>query len=333
MLVVTSEQIGERWDLIPDIIKDAAFSPLTDDSLEGIKSLYHLSDSKYDDLRYLCAIVFLGFLNVENLYKEIKDRLQIDPRLALEIYHELDKKIFESIRKEIEDNYIRFKIGAGRENQVEQAKPVTSQVVLREGPSIINLKPEVPAEAQSTKLKIEGVTTAEKPKESAPVSLGSIQPTANNLESKISVRPAEEKKPEDKTIPEGPFILHKIEGAQSVAGAQSNTPYKQASFGGYFGSMKSAGMQKPQDSISTARVEMPFGPKAKEDGGQKVVPVVVKRYEQEPVKTVHISDFKTPLEKSSDGTIKPVATTQPISIKKPEIGGGMVDLTNLTIRK
>jgi hypothetical protein len=241
--------------------------------------------------------------------------------------------LFLPLRKDIEINYSKHRVDVVKETELLKTASVPQQVVLREGPSIINLKPEVSTEAQSTKLKIEGVTTVEKPKESAPVSLGSIQPTTNNLESKIPARPAEEKKPEDKTIPEGPFILHKIEGAQSVAGAQSNTPYKQTSFGGYFGSMKSAGMQKPQDSISTARVEMPFGIKTKEDGEQKVVPIVVKKYEQEPVKTVHISDFKTPLEKSPDGTIKPVAATQPTSIKKPEIGGGMVDLNNLTIRE
>lgn len=327
------KQIVERWNLMPDILREAVTSSLLMDDLDAIQNNYHLSDAKTIQLSKLVRGVFYGLIHSEDLYKEIKDVLQIDPRLALEIYHEIDKKIFQSVKKDIEDNFIKFKLGAVKESEISRTEQVPSQVVLKGGPEIINLKPETSSFGVTpTKIKIESATL-EKTKEPGPVSLGNIQSTTNSQQP--TIKPTQfENKPENKTIPEGPFILHKMDEAQSVSGTQATSGYKQTSFGGYFGSMKTVGTQKPQDTISSARIEMPFDLKPKEGDGQKV-PVVVKKYEAEPVKTVHISNFKTPLEKTPDGALKPITPPQPtpISQKKPSNGDGMIDLLNLTIKK
>ena len=324
------KQVIERWNAMPDILRDAINSSIFMDDLDAIEQNYHLSDSKVIQLSRLIRGVFYGLIHTEDLYKEIRDALGIDPRLALEIYHEIDNKVFQSVKKEIEDNYIRFRLGATKESEINQPKSTTSQVVLREGPEIVNLKPETPVEVQSTKLKIEGVSAVEKPKGPAPVSMGAIQKKVEVSNSTVTP-PVQNTGQEKNAVPQGPFILHKMEDVQSIAGAQATAPYKQTSFGGYFGSMKTAGMQKPKESISSARVEMPFYQKPKEADIQKV-PVVVKKYEEEPSKTVHISDYKTPLEKTPDGKVVPMIAPQPLTQKKAE-EEGVVDLLNLTIKK
>jgi len=318
---------------MPELLRDAMHSPITLNELDAIEQNFHLSGDKVNKMYQLVRGVFYGFVGFEDLYKEIRDGLKIDPRLALEIYHEIDKRVFESFRKEIEDNFIRFKVGAIKEGEVAQPS-VPSQVVLREGPETINLKPEISAEPQPMKLKVETMPIAEKSGEPAPVSLGGISAAAGISKTQTVAPQSKPVAPGDQVIPEAPFMLHKKEESQSVAQAQATSAYKQTSFGGFFGSLKAAGMPKSQEPVSTARIEMPFDQKPLESGAQKV-PVVVKRYETEPVKTVHYSDLKTTLERKEDGSIKPVMPSKPAPVqpKKPETGGGMIDLTNLTLKK
>lgn len=327
------QQIIERWNDMPDILKDAMHSSLVIDDLDSTEQKFHLDEDKGTGLARLVRGVFYGFIHFENIYNEIRDTLRIDPRLALDIYHELDKKVFDPFRKEIEDNYIKHKVGAIKESEVAQPS-IPSQVVLREGSETINLKPEISAEFQPMKLKIETVPIAEKSGGPAPVSLGGISAATEISKTQTVAPQSKPVAPGDQVIPEAPFMLHKKEESQSVAQAQAASAYKQTSFGGFFGSLKAAGMPKSQEPVSTARIEMPFDQKPLEPGAQKV-PVVVKRYETEPVKTVHYSDLKTTLERKEDGSIKPVMPLKPALVqpKKPETGGGMIDLTNLTLKK
>ena len=309
-------------------------SPITIDTVDAIEQNYHLGETRADALSRLVRGVFYGFIHFDDLYKEIRDGLGIDPRLALEIYHELDKKIFDSFRKEIEDEFLKYRIGVRKESEISALKQMSSQVVLREGPEIINLKPEISVEPQLIKLKIETTPIVEKLGEPAPVSLGGISVAAEILKAQTVAPQSKLATPSGQVVPEAPFMLHKKEESQSVAQAQATSAYKQTSFGGYFGSLKSAGMPKSQELVSTAKIEMPFDQKSSELGAQKI-PVVVRRYETEPVKTVHYSDLKTTLERKEDGSIKPVIPSKSASVqpKKPETGGGMIDLINLTIKK
>lgn len=343
MVSVPKKTIGERWNVLPNTLRDAVFSPLNDEAMDSTAKDNHLSDIKSKKLSELCLYVLLGIINSEDLYKEIRDGLQIDPRLALEIYHQVDKKIFESIRKEIEDNFIRFKIGAIKESEVSQSQPIASQVVLKkESPEIINLKNESENAPQPIKLKIDTGIPSEKPKEPAPVSLGDISIIQTEMPSAMPVAPKSSSQPVPQpSVPEGPFMLHKKEESQSVSETQTAKNFGPSSYGGFLGStMKSFGVQKPQDSVSSAKIEMPFGSKLSDNQNeQKIVPVVVKKYEQEPAKTIHYSAYKSPLEKNSDGLVRTLVsspqqpaqqpTQQP---KKPEVKNeGMIDLNNLTI--
>ncbi len=404
MISISKKIIGERWNALPDTLRDVVFSPLSNEAIDSIARDNHLSDIKSKKLSELCLYVLLGIINSEDLYKEIRDALQIDPRLALEIYHQVDKKIFESFKKEIEENYIKSKIGVIKESEIIEPTQVSSQVVLKEkNPEIVDLKSSLSTEP--VKLKIEGDITSQKPKESAPISLDNLQanqsaqlprgasfanmnvvrlatadtsfsqtnqsqktfqaetgaispkPQINqevnlgqlSVGSKSNVSQPTASKP---TIPEGPVILHKKEESQSIAQSQTIKNFAPSSFGGFFGSdMKSFGTAKTQNFVSSAKIEMPsqIKPLSSDQPIQKI-PVVVKKYEEEPVKTVHISNFKTSLDNNfktdvasnvpdNSKTSTPITSfNQPsakssVENKNNDIGGGMVDLSNLTMRK
>lgn len=346
---VTGEELKKRWDEASDTIHEALFGTAANDQFDQIAEHFHLSDDKKESLSQLCVLVFLGFLHFDDLFKEIRDSLIIDSRVALDVYHELDKKLFDPYRKEIEDNFIKHKIGAIKESEVIQPKPVEPQVVLKseEGPEVINLKQEVVPVSEPVKLKVISETkpiqpSVQAPRQPAPASMESVmqpKPLVENKQSFSGNNPPETSKAPELPKEEGPMILHKKEEAPTVAQAQATSAFKQSSFGGFFGSFRTMGSQKPADAISVAKIETPGDIKKKiEDDIVQKIPVVVKKYE-EPAKTIHYSDLKTPLEKTPDGQLKPIASnpSSPVnpakSEPKKEGGGGFVDLSNLTLKK
>ncbi len=348
----TRQQVITQWEQMPDILREAMHSSLTIDEIDNIQTNFHLSDDKSNTLARLIRGVFYGLIHTEDLYKEIKDSLQIDPRLALDIYHEVDKKIFESFRKEIEDNFIRSKIGAIKESEVPKPKSVPAQVVLKEGPEVINLKPESAVSETPTKLKVEGV---QKPSEPAPMPIGqiNIKPEPITVISSASPKPqfspiAQQSKPpvapvtpwqkpdvpsQPKAEPvgatEGPMIIHQKEESISVSQTQAASPFRQNSFGGYMGSFRSFSGQAPQAPVSSAKIEMPSGQKPVSGQTEQKIPVVIKKYEEEPAKTIHYSELKTPVTPKKESMPQ---TSAPVVAKKqpPE---GMVNLSDLTFRK
>ena len=340
MYAPTKDQISERWDGMPDVLKDAMYSVLTRDEMDVLQKNFHLSDDKADELYRLVRGVFYGFIHTEDLYKEIRDSLQIDPRLALDIYHEIDKKIFDSFRKEIEDNFIRYKIGAIKESEVPQSKSVPAQVVLKEGPEVINLKPESAVSEAPVKLKVEGV---QKPAEPAPMPIGQVgvKPEPITVISSSSPKPpvapvAPQQKPfaqpQPKTeapgVSEGPMIIHQKEESVSVSQTQAASPFRQNSFGGYMGSFRSFSGQAPQAPISSAKIEMPSELKPISGQAEQKIPVVVKKYEEEPEKTIHYSDLTTPLVPKKEE--KPQASS--FATPKQQPPEGMIDLSSLTFK-
>ncbi len=416
MYAPTREQILDRWNNMPDILRDVSHSQTVFNEIDSIQKKYNLSDNKISSLGRLIRGVFYGLIHTEDLYKEIRDDLQVDPRLALEIYHEVDNKILSPFKKDIEENYVKSKLGTVKESEIIEPGQVSPQVVLKEkNPEIVDLKNQ-PSSSQPIKLKIEG--TPSKPKEPEPVSLENIQINSSaqasknflspssvnnpnssvnpvtqkqvgfnpnvpptfakpiiNQENKINQQPASQpinmtnqpanslnqtpnQSPQatpKQSFPEGPVILHKKEESQSIAQSQTIKNFAPSSFGGFFGSdMKSFGTAKPQNFVSSAKIEMPSQIKPISNQPVQKVPVVVKKYEEEPVKTVHFSNFKTTLDNQiktnnlnnafensktpvSNAPLNPQTNKFPLG-NKPEDkinnnGGGMIDLGNLTIKK
>lgn len=341
---LTLEEIMERWRSLPSILKEAMYSPITLSELETASRNFHLSEEKSEILEDLVKLVFLGFIHFDNLYKEIRDNLNIDSRLALDIFHYLDKKIFESLRKEIEDNYIKHKIGVVKESEVISPQPVDFQVVLKQGSDVINLKDLTLQEPVKIKVEEEKeaqtlVKTQDQQIELKEEKTFQTQPSLSQ-EKEQSFK-EDTKKDTSFQVSEGPVIIHQKEEIQSVAKTQSNIPFRQTSFGGYMGSFKSfLGSQRPQTPVSSAKIEIPFSQTSqkKEDGEQKV-PLIVKKYENnQDARVVHYSNLKTPLNslETQSSNVSPSSSkdSKNLSQEKTAKGNdeGVIDLTNLTFK-
>lgn len=137
------QQLLARWDETPDILREAAFSDVNESILDDIAIEFRFSDSQRADTAYLCLLVFLGFVSYRNVMQELQDEFRLDPTTALALYQEIDAKLFEPIRKEIEDNYLKFKVGVVNEASV-QKPDVASEINLKtaQPEGMVNLKKE-----------------------------------------------------------------------------------------------------------------------------------------------------------------------------------------------
>jgi hypothetical protein len=137
------QQLLARWDKISDILREAIFSDINEKILDDIALASHLSDDQRADMAYLCLLVFLGFISYRDVMQELQERFNLDPKTALAMYQEIDEKLFEPIRKDIEDNYLKCKVGVVDEASV-QKPTVTPEVNLKapEFDEAVNLKKE-----------------------------------------------------------------------------------------------------------------------------------------------------------------------------------------------
>lgn len=324
-MIIPRKQIHERWRDIPSILKDAVNSVPLIEGVDEISRKFHLNDEKSFVLFRLVRYVFLGFTHTEDFFQELRNSLGIDSRLALEIYHETDKKIFLPFKREIEENYLTYKIGVARSPDIMETAPVSSRIMLKDqSAQTVNLKESGPPKTDERKPLsmnelLEGAEDEVNQKKTRDEAL---RPSSSPASDSVS-SPSPEKK--DFSIPGGPVIIHKKEETASVGEVTKSAPFRQTAFGGFFGSFRSP-MQKTPAPTPKAEIEIPFLQRIKKTEEKKEegkIPVSVKKFAPSPApaaKTVHYSNLKTPL--------------SPKEVSSPEKeNGGTVDLGNFTLKK
>ena len=308
MVQLSQNILWEHWDDTPQLLREAVYAPRSNDDIEKIAQQFHLNPDRLQQLQRLCLAVFLGVLHIEQLHREIKERLDIDSKLALEIYHELDKTVFAPYRQEIENNYLTQKAGTGTEEEVVQTPKTQQQVVLNTPAqeTTVNLRTKsqqgLPQAAPiPLKISADTLTTPKVPTPPAPPAPS--RPKAFPKQEAPQTPPAPT--PEKKPAPQGPIMLHTQEDMQSVGEEMSQQPYRQASFGGFHGSFKTPFAKRKEKTATRVQVEMPSGDEESEE--ESVVPFSAKTYaptpkeaqkptnttDREIPKTVHYSSLKT----------------------------------------
>lgn len=326
MVSIPREKILERWNDLSDLLREAIYSPFYNEEIENVAEEFHLSDRKEQDLAYLCLLVFSGFVHLQDFYKEIRERLGVDNRIALDIYQRLDQKIFSPLKREIEANYLQHKVGVVPESRIEQPQATEQKVVLApQDKHALNLRGAAPVASQAP-IRILGREEEKEP---------SVQTFSSQS---ISSQPISYLKPEEqapkpqpslppKTEPQesqGPMVIHQKEGSSSISQTKPLQGYQHMSFGGFFGSKRDGGSSTPQAYRATIETPgqaqpspTPSVPPVRSDR----IPVSIKQKEEKP-KTVHYSAMRTTL---------PAEKKEAVSEQKKE--EGFVDLANLTIKK
>jgi hypothetical protein len=289
MLKIPRQRVLERWDTLPDNLKEALFSESNSSIVWQIGTLNHLSEEKISIMATIVGDVIFGFLHPDDLTREIQETLNLNPKIANSISREINRKIFAPLRSDLEKIY----------------SPVTIMPEIK-----LPTKPEVEA-------KIE--------KEIEPKPLVEIKPEAE-IKPKIEIKPEVEPKPAPlptippvpaptippTTIPsEKPFILQQETEPKPVGEKKRVSP----PIIGWFKK------EKPRPAAEAPiKVELEiFGQKAEE----KKEPIVAKT-EAPKQKVIHYREVEMPTpfgkaqgEPFGKPGIQPPKETQPPKTEVP----------------
>ena len=198
---LSQEQINERYENLPDILKETLWSAATAKRIWQLGQFYHLSDEKISLVARITGQILMGFVLLEKMSSEIQEILGIDTRVAQAISKELHQRIFSSLQEEISKAYspivvipeiklpaepeVKPEIKTEKENAPKPLE-IKSETVM--GPAVLPKTPMIPT---------------------SPIISAPIIPTAD----------AVSEKPSDKTL-DKPFILHHETEAKSVGEKQ-----------------------------------------------------------------------------------------------------------------
>lgn len=102
-MTYTPEQLKEKYNSIPEDLRDALFSTENADIIQKIGEKYNLTAGKIADLADETGLVMLGFTPVKDFISNLAKRLEIGIDIAGKIGQDINEQIFgkyrESLRK------------------------------------------------------------------------------------------------------------------------------------------------------------------------------------------------------------------------------------------
>ena len=252
---ITRQQALERWEALPDSLKEAIFSESNTSIVWQIGVFNHLPEEKISTMAMIVGDVILGFIHSVDLAKEISESLNINIEIANSIAREIDRKIFLPVKPDLEKNY----------------SPVVELPEIKKTDEVKNEKVSGPKSAEITKpVPVDEIIKKAVPITSAPATIIPKVETTTAVPAPISS--------------EKPFILHQETEVKQVA-PKAKTTTAAPSIGWFsFGKKTTSTPQSP------VKVELEtFGQKIEE----KKQPVMAKT-EIPKQRVVHYREVETP---------------------------------------
>lgn len=105
MLTISKNRFLQRLDILPQPIRDIAFSLEAGGVLQSIAEAHHLDRERTKGLLTHAGAVFFGFVHRTDFAKELGENLKLDPKIAVSIAEETERKVFSRISKELDEFY------------------------------------------------------------------------------------------------------------------------------------------------------------------------------------------------------------------------------------
>lgn len=94
---ITERKITEKYESLPQDLKDVLSSIKTSTAIENIAAKYRLNEEKTTMLIQLVGLVILEFASFENMKEEMKETIDISPQFIPLIADEIRQKIFSPV--------------------------------------------------------------------------------------------------------------------------------------------------------------------------------------------------------------------------------------------
>ena len=105
MLIISKEQVLQRWDILPQPLREALFDDTNANIIWKICEDEHIPKDKIHLVATVAGDVILGFMHPEELAQEIKKTVNIDIKIAEAIAEVINRKIFIPLKKDLEEAY------------------------------------------------------------------------------------------------------------------------------------------------------------------------------------------------------------------------------------
>ncbi len=105
MIAIDVQQVKTRLRTIPENLREVFYSPQTAEAIDRIGMENHLSDNKVSAVAEAAGLALLGFIHAEELTGEIQGRAQVDARVAQGLAASLQNRILNSIRADLDKIY------------------------------------------------------------------------------------------------------------------------------------------------------------------------------------------------------------------------------------
>ena len=124
MQTVTNEQIYDRWEQVPESLREAFFSTDNGEIVWKACEDAGLSEDVIDNVLLVVGNILFGFTHINDLAKELQSIPGMDPKAVDPIIFQIDKRIFEPVKVEILKLYGEMSGNAPRMVAEEKPKAV-----------------------------------------------------------------------------------------------------------------------------------------------------------------------------------------------------------------
>jgi hypothetical protein len=130
MISISQDQTLDRWETLPDVLREAIVSEANSDFVWKTCADEHVPEERTGEAAKVTGYVLLGFLHPEDVAQELKERLNIDPKTANLIEDSLNKRIFAPLRTDIDKIYSPV-------SKLEMAAPAPTPKILNDIPAVM----------------------------------------------------------------------------------------------------------------------------------------------------------------------------------------------------
>ncbi|OGM92672.1 hypothetical protein A2333_02230 [Candidatus Wolfebacteria bacterium RIFOXYB2_FULL_49_7] len=183
MLTVTNEQIYDRWEYVPESLKEAFFSPEKGDIIWKACEEAGLSDEIAEQVLIVAGNVMLGFTQFNDLANELRTIPGMNPQAVDRAIFQMDKRIFAPIKGDILKLYGDM-LGTGPRIVAESGSEIVKKesIAMESAPAMMVAEAPVPAtDTGNAEVDIRKVRIGEAPVAEAPAMIHSeveLQPVA-----------------------------------------------------------------------------------------------------------------------------------------------------------
>jgi hypothetical protein len=105
MINIPREKVLERWDKLPQSLREAIFSEENENIIQNTVKTNNLTENQAQILSLIIGDIFRGFIHQNELANEIIKDLKINANIAASITSEINSKIFAQIKNDLEKAY------------------------------------------------------------------------------------------------------------------------------------------------------------------------------------------------------------------------------------